>query len=79
MPPSGAPFAPVADQAASGAGGADDPRFDRPEPKVWSSEELHAAANAVLHGPLLPELCVVFGGYMPVWKASEKVHPVLRE
>lgn len=65
MPPSGAPFAPVADRAASAAGGAEDPRFDRPEPKVWTSEELHAAAKSdapAAGGPVVVSSGAPLGG-----------------
>jgi hypothetical protein len=44
MPSSGNPFAPAA--AARPSEPAPDPRFDRPEPKVYTSEELHAQAKA---------------------------------
>ena len=46
MPPSGAPFSPVAAGSNPADAAAGDPRFDRPEPKTWTSEELHAAASA---------------------------------
>lgn len=72
MPPSGAPFAPVADRAASAAGGAEDPRFDRPEPKVWTSEELHAAAKVdapAAGGPVVVSSGAPLGG--PATPAAE--------
>lgn len=45
MPSSGNPFAPAV-TAPADAAAAPDPRFDRPEPKVYTSEQLHAEAEA---------------------------------
>ena len=44
MPSSGNPFAVAATEAEAPEGV--DPRFDRPEPQVFTSEELHAEAEA---------------------------------
>lgn len=46
MPSSGNPFAPASVADARSSEPAPDPRFDRPEPKVYTSEELHAQAKA---------------------------------